>query len=177
MSLENFWPQSFDEMGRTRGNKDKKDVPSEPGDDNVTQDGDQTEFDTADGLDPALAKTLSIMTSNIIKVIDEKLSPLAETIHKHATELLAASKRLDEAGTRLLAVENIRRSETAERGMPYAMLLPATVQVIHGGSKNRFSTPEEGGLLLFSWHAIHPLPSVRSWLLQFLWNGPQPTLL
>lgn len=104
MSLENFWPQSFDKMGRTRGNKEKKDVLSEPGDD--SQDGDQTEFETADGLEPALAKVLSVMTHNIIKVIDEKLSPLTETIHKHATELQAASKRLDEAEARLLTVEN-----------------------------------------------------------------------
>lgn len=103
MSLQNFWPQSFDKMGRTRGNKDKKDAPSDTGDD--TQDGDQPEG-TVDGLDPALAKALSVMTSNIIKVIDEKLSPLAETIHRHSTELNAASERLDEAEARLLAVEN-----------------------------------------------------------------------
>ena len=54
MSLENFWPRSFDKMGRTRGNKDKKDIPSEPNDD--TQDGDLAESDSADGLDHALAK-------------------------------------------------------------------------------------------------------------------------
>lgn len=56
--------------------------------------------------DPALAKALSIMTSNIIKVIDEKLSPLTEIIHKDATELRATSKWLGEAEDRLLAVEN-----------------------------------------------------------------------
>lgn len=104
MSLENVWPQSFGEMGKNRGNKDKKDVPSDPGND--TQDGDQTELDTIDGLDPALAKALGVMTSNITKVIDKKRSPLAETIHKLATELMAASKRLDEAEARLLTVEN-----------------------------------------------------------------------
>lgn len=104
MSLKNFWPHSFDKMGRTRGNKDKKDVPSEPGDE--TQDGDQVEVEIAAGLDPALAEALGVMTSNIIKVIDEKLSPLGETVHRHATELQAASKRLDEAEARLLAVEN-----------------------------------------------------------------------
>lgn len=104
MSLENFWPRSFDKMGRTRAKKDQKDALSEPGD--GTQDGDQAESDTAEGLDPALAKALSVMTANIIKVIDEKLSPLAETIHKHATELQTANKRLDEAEARLLAVEN-----------------------------------------------------------------------
>lgn len=69
MSLENFWPQSFDKMGRTRGNKDKKDTPSELGND--SQDGDQAEIENAEGLDPALAKALGIMTSNIIKVIDD----------------------------------------------------------------------------------------------------------
>lgn len=90
MSLENFKPQFFDKMGRTRRNKDKTDALSEHSDN--TQDGDQADGDTADGLDPALAKARSIMTSNIIKVIDEKLSPLAETIHKHATEHQAASK-------------------------------------------------------------------------------------
>jgi len=46
------------------------------------------------------------MTSNIIKVIDDKLGLLAETIHKHAMEVQATSKRLDEAEARLLAVEN-----------------------------------------------------------------------
>uniref|UniRef100_A0AAV2JPH3 Uncharacterized protein n=1 Tax=Knipowitschia caucasica TaxID=637954 RepID=A0AAV2JPH3_KNICA len=40
------------------------------------------------------------MKANIIKVIDEKLSPLAETILK-----LTASKRLDEAEARLIATE------------------------------------------------------------------------
>ena len=106
MSLETFWPQSFNKMGRARGNRDKRDVPSEPGDD--TQDGDQAEFETVDGLDPAFAKALSVMTSNIIKVIDEKLSPLAETIHKLATLLQAASRWFDEAEARLPAVENSR---------------------------------------------------------------------
>lgn len=46
------------------------------------------------------------MTSNIIKVIDEKLGPLAETIHKHAMELQAANTRFDKAEARLLAAEN-----------------------------------------------------------------------
>ncbi|CAB1436489.1 unnamed protein product [Pleuronectes platessa] len=101
MSLENFWPQSFDEMGRTRGNKDKKDALSEPGDD--THDGDLAEPDSADGLDPALAKALNVMTSNIIKVIDEKLGPLAETIRKHATEIQTANERLDEAEARAIS--------------------------------------------------------------------------
>lgn len=51
------------------------------------------------------------MTSNIIKVSNEKLSPLAETIHKLAMELQTASKRLDEAEARLLAVENSARAQ------------------------------------------------------------------
>lgn len=110
MSLEDFWPQSFDNMGRPRGNKDKKDVPTEP--DGDTQDGDQAEFAAVDGLDPGLAKALSVMTSNIIKVIDDKLSPLVETIYKNTTEIQAACKRLDEAEARLLAVEN--SAETQE---------------------------------------------------------------
>ncbi len=104
MSLENFWPQSFDKMGRTRGNRDKKDSPSESGED--TQDGNRAESEVGDGLDPALAKALNVMTTNIIKVIDIKLSPLAETVRKHATDLQTASKRLDEAETRLSAAEN-----------------------------------------------------------------------
>ncbi|KAK1903583.1 LINE-1 retrotransposable element ORF1 protein [Dissostichus eleginoides] len=29
-----------------------------------------------------------------------------------------------------------------ERGIPYAMLFPATLQVSHGGSKKKFSSPE-----------------------------------
>lgn len=104
MSLERFWPQSFDNMGRTRANKDKKDALSEP--EEGSQDGDQAESDISEGLDPALAKALSLMTANIIKVIDEKLSPLAVTISKHAAELQSAGNRLDEAEARLLAVEN-----------------------------------------------------------------------
>ncbi|XP_030282868.1 uncharacterized protein LOC115587269 [Sparus aurata] len=110
MSLEDFWPQSFDNMGRTRGNKDKKDVPTEP--DGDTQDGDQAEFAAVDGLDPGFAKALSVMTSYIIKVIDDKLSPLVETIYKNTTEIQAACKWLDEAEARLLAVEN--SAETQE---------------------------------------------------------------
>ena len=46
------------------------------------------------------------MTSDIIEVIDVKLGLLAETIHKHAKEIQAASEWLDEAEARLLAVEN-----------------------------------------------------------------------
>lgn len=39
-----------------------------------TQDGDQqTESDTCNELNPALVKALNLMTTNIIKVIDEKL--------------------------------------------------------------------------------------------------------
>ncbi|KAL7398082.1 hypothetical protein ABVT39_004036 [Epinephelus coioides] len=87
-------------MGRTRGNKDKKDVPTEPGGD--SKDGDQAELETADGLDPALAKALSIMTRNIIQVIDDKLCPPTETIYKNATEIQAASKHLHEAEARQL---------------------------------------------------------------------------
>ncbi|KAK5610376.1 hypothetical protein CRENBAI_005786 [Crenichthys baileyi] len=74
-------------MRRTRGNKDRKEVLSEPSD--GVQDGDQTEFDTGDGLDPALAKALSAMTSKI-----------------HATELRVIGKWLDEAETMLLAVKS-----------------------------------------------------------------------
>ncbi|CAL9707497.1 unnamed protein product [Knipowitschia caucasica] len=103
MSLESFWPQSFNEMKKSRVNKDKKDTLSEVAE--GAQDGGQADSDIPDGLDPALAKALSLMTANIIKVIDEKLSPLAETIHKHAAELQTASKRLDEAEARLLATE------------------------------------------------------------------------
>ena len=104
MSLESFWPQSFDKMKKSRVNKDRKDTLSAP--DEGPQDGGQADSDISDGLDPALAKALSLMTANIIKVIDEKLSPLTETIHKHAAELQTAGKQLDEAETRLLAAEN-----------------------------------------------------------------------
>lgn len=101
--MENFWPQSFNKMGRRRGNKDKNEASSKLGD---TQDGNVAESDSCDGLHPALAKALGVMTSNIPKVINEKLSPLAEAIRKHDTEFQAAGKCLDEAEARLLAVEN-----------------------------------------------------------------------
>ena len=87
-------------MVRTRGIKDKRDAPTEPGED--TQDGDQVAAKVSDGLDPALTKALNLMTADIIKVINEKLSPLAETIHKQAVDL----QRLDEVEARLLALEN-----------------------------------------------------------------------
>ncbi|KAI4794776.1 hypothetical protein KUCAC02_031847 [Chaenocephalus aceratus] len=110
MSLENFWPQSFDKMGRTQRNRDKKDTAeSEPGE--CTQDGDQAESGISDELDPALAKALNVMTDNIIKVIDEKLSPLVETIHNHSVELQSANRRLDEAETRIMAVENFATAQ------------------------------------------------------------------
>lgn len=67
MSLENFWPHFFDKMGRMRDNKDTKDVPNVPG--NKTQDGNQANSETADGLDPAVVKALSKMTSNILKLL------------------------------------------------------------------------------------------------------------
>ncbi|KAL3045309.1 hypothetical protein OYC64_013553 [Pagothenia borchgrevinki] len=104
MSLENFWPQSFNKMGRTQRNRNKKDTAeSEPGE--CTQDGDQAESDISDELDPALAKALNLMTANIIKVIDDKRSPLVEAINNHSAEVQSAN-RLDEAETRIMAVEN-----------------------------------------------------------------------
>ena len=39
------------------------------------------------GLNPALAYAFYWMTANIIKVIDNKLSPFIETIHKHTAYL------------------------------------------------------------------------------------------
>ncbi|KAI9532560.1 hypothetical protein NQZ68_031262 [Dissostichus eleginoides] len=52
------------------------------------------------------------MTANIIKVIDDKLSPLVETINNHSAELQSANRRLDEAENRIMAVEN---SATAQK--------------------------------------------------------------
>ena len=88
MSLENFWPQSFDKMGRTRGNKDQKDSPSNPGEN--TQDGERAASGAGDELDPVLAKALNLMTAEFIKVVEEKLGPMAESMHKFVAELQAA---------------------------------------------------------------------------------------
>lgn len=67
-------PQSFNDMRRTGGNNDKTrrtirarrwHTGCHPG----------RLWKNADGLDPALTKALSVMTSNIIKVIDWKTQP------------------------------------------------------------------------------------------------------
>lgn len=107
MSLEHFWKQPSDKMAGKKGNKNKKDTTPE-----VSEDGDLAEANPTSnvastiGLDPALAHAFDLMTANITKVIDDKLSPLVETIHSHTAELQSASKRLDEAEARILAVEN-----------------------------------------------------------------------
>lgn len=56
-------------------------------------------------LSPALAKALEIMTEKISSTIDEKLGPLAETVHNHTQQLETATHRLDEAERRIMAAE------------------------------------------------------------------------
>lgn len=105
MSLETFWPQSFDNMGRTQKTKDKKDVP--PVASESSQDAYQPPSpDALTNLDPPMAKAFEDMTGNIIKVIDDKLSPLAETVRQHGENIEAAGAWLDEAEARILASEN-----------------------------------------------------------------------
>lgn len=91
--MENVWPQSFDKIGGTQKNKDRKDPSSAPSE--STQDGDQqTDSDTCGKLDTALASALNLMHVNIIKVVDEKLTPLAESIHNRSVELPSVSKQI-----------------------------------------------------------------------------------
>lgn len=78
MSLESFWPQSFDSMGKPRKPKDKNDAPS--GNNDSHQDGEGPPSPDANeatvDLDPAMAKAFEVMTANITKVIDDKLGPI-----------------------------------------------------------------------------------------------------
>lgn len=85
MSLETFWPQSLPKMPRPEQS--------------------QADADSESELSPALAKALQIMTEKISNAIDEKLGPLAETVHNHTQQLESVNGRLDEAERRIMAVE------------------------------------------------------------------------
>lgn len=105
MSLKDFWPQSFDKMGKQRPNRERKDTPSELIE--APQDGAHSDSDPTAELDPSLANAFNLMTANVVKVIDEKLSPLTEAVSKLVVELQSAHKRLDKAEARVPAVDSV----------------------------------------------------------------------
>lgn len=103
MSLETFWPQSLQKMPRPAKKTAKKDSAAEGSADKPEQS--QADAGSEADLSPALAKALQIMTEKISNAIDEKLGPLAETVHNHTQQLESVNGRLDEAERRIMAVE------------------------------------------------------------------------
>ena len=139
MSLECFWNKSSVKMTSRRHTKtNKATVAAHDASENIEDHGDPHDeasnsimapSSTASagdastvasiaGLDPAIANAFDLMTANITKVIDSKLSPLVETIHKHTAELQTAGRRQDEAEARILSVE----TETAPHEQRLAAL-------------------------------------------------------
>lgn len=109
MSLQTFWPHSFDSMGKPKTRARDKD-PASSSDLDAQQDGERPVSPGANlgsvDLDPAMAKAFEVMTANITKVIDDKLSPLSEVVRQHTEDLKSATTRLDEAEARILATED-----------------------------------------------------------------------
>lgn len=73
-------------------------------------------------LDPALRQAIQEITDNISKVIDEKLSPLSQTLQAHALQLQNFGKREDKAEERTSGVEEAsvqasQRIEALEKEM------------------------------------------------------------
>lgn len=138
MTLERFWNKSSAKMTSRRHTKtNKATAAAHEASENIEDHGDphgeasnnMASISTASagdastvvsiaGLDPAIANAFDLMTANITKVIDSKLSPLVETIHKHTAELQAAGRRLDEAEAKILSVE----TETAPHEQRLAAL-------------------------------------------------------
>lgn len=110
MSLETFWSQSLPKMPKPAKKTGKKDSTSE----GLADEPEQSQADAGSEaeLSPALAKALQIMTEKISNAIDEKLGPLAETVHGHTQQLESVNGRLDEAERRIMAVEAL--SEDAQ---------------------------------------------------------------
>lgn len=85
MSLKDFWPQSFDNVGKQRPNRERKDTPSEPGE--APQDGTCSDSNPTVELDPAFTNAFNLMMANVVKVTDKKLSPLTKAVSKLVVEL------------------------------------------------------------------------------------------
>lgn len=60
----------------------------------------------SNSFEPALRAAISEITSNITKVMDEKLGPLAQLIQVHREELDGHARRLTEAEGRISAMED-----------------------------------------------------------------------
>ena len=138
MSLEHFWNKSNAKMTSRRHTKTNKATAAahdaseniedhgDPHDEasnsmapsSTASAGDASTVASIAGLDPAIANAFDLMTANITKVIDSKLSPIVETIHKHTAELQTVGRRLDEAEARILSVE----TETAPHEQRLAAL-------------------------------------------------------
>lgn len=103
MSLETFWPQSLPKMPRPAKKTAKKYSTADGSADEPEQS--QADAGSEAELSPAHAKALQIMTEKISNAIDEKLGPLAETVHNHTQQLESVNNRLDEAERRIMAVE------------------------------------------------------------------------
>ncbi|MED6285634.1 hypothetical protein CHARACLAT_031135 [Characodon lateralis] len=109
MSLETFWPQSIDNMGKPRRHRGKNDAAVVNCD--LNQDGEGPSSPDAGraaaDLDPAMAKAFEIMMGNITKVIENKLSPLPETVRQHTEDINIIITRLHEAEARILALDSV----------------------------------------------------------------------
>lgn len=98
MSLEHFWPSSFEKISKptTRSTDKRGKLLAKDGDHEKSPTANANASKGLDGLDPAVFKAFMAMMEHIMKVIDDKLSQLLQTIQAHVTALHEAGKRLDE---------------------------------------------------------------------------------
>lgn len=99
MSLETFWPQSLPKMPRS-AKKMAKII--------RTLTNRRTSLNRVRQMLAArlkLAKAFQIMTEKISNATDEKLGPLAETVHNHTKQLEGVNNQFEEAERRIMVVE------------------------------------------------------------------------
>ncbi len=110
MSLEHFWPASFEKMSKpmTRSAERKAETLAKDGnhEKSPTANANATDSVRLDTLDPTLSKAFLTMTEHLTQVIDNKLSPLLLTVQANVTALQQAGKCLDEVEEQVDAVEN-----------------------------------------------------------------------
>ena len=103
MSLERFWPASFEKMSTITTRQQDKSRTERQQQEEATSEANASE--DMDSLDPATAKAFQAMTEHITKAIDNKLSPLLQSIEALVSGIQKAEKRLDEVEERVEAVE------------------------------------------------------------------------
>ena len=108
MSLEHFWPTSFEEMSKpSRRTEKKTETQAKDGDQEKPSTANAADSNGLDTLDPALSKAFLTMTKHLTQVIDDKLSPLLLTVQANASALQQVGTRLDEMEVRVDAAEGL----------------------------------------------------------------------